>query len=161
VAELFLRRTLSGFAPADEQAEAAVRGFKVGGTYRAKVVKPRSYQHHKLIMALLTLTYRNLPEKIEINGNMVATADLWKSFDSFRRSIAIEAGHVEIVITRDGQAHNVPGSLSYDALDEIEFTRVSAAMMSVCAQILDMSEPELAGEVSRYADHNYGMVANG
>lgn len=150
MADLFLKRTLSGFVAADEQAEAAVRGFKVNDIYRAKVVKPRSYQHHKLIMALLTLTYRNLPEKYE---------SLWRSFDEFRKAIALEAGHVEIVKRRDGEIVEIPGSLSYDALDEIQFTRVSAAMMTVCANILDMSEPELSAEVSRYADQNYGRAA--
>lgn len=150
MAKVFLRRTLTGFAPADADAEEAMKGYKVGGIYRAEVVKPRSYQHHKLIMALLTLTYQNLPEKYEV---------LWPSFDSFRKAIALEAGHVEIVKRRDGEIVEIPGSLSYDALDEIGFTRVSAAMMTVCATILDMSEPELAGEVSRYADDRYGRAA--
>lgn len=150
MADLFLKRTLSGFAPADEHSEDGVRGYKVGDIYRAKVVKPRSYQHHKLIMALLTLTWKNLPERLE---------GKWKSFDHFRRGVALDAGHCEELVAPSGEVFKVPGSLSYDALDENEFTRVSGAMMTVCAQILDMSEPELAGEVSRYADQNYGRAA--
>jgi hypothetical protein len=150
VADLFLRRTLIGFAPADTDADEVMRAFKVGEIYRTKITKPRSYQHHKLIFALLSLTWKNLPEKYEA---------LWRSFDEFRKGIALEAGHVEIVKTRDGVIHETPGSLSYDALDEVAFTRVSAAMMTICANILDLSEPELAGEVSRYADQNYGRAA--
>lgn len=150
MADLFLRRTLTGFAPADADAAEIARSFKVGQVYRAKVTKPRSYQHHKLIMALLSLTYENLPEKL---------ASLWPSFDTFRKAIALEAGHTETVITRDGTIHEGPGSLSYDALDEVEFTRVSAAMMTICAQILEVETPELAGEVSRYADDRYGRAA--
>jgi hypothetical protein len=150
VADLFLRRTLSGFAPADADAEQTMRAYKVGTIYRAKVVKPRSYQHHKLIMALLTLTYRNLPEKYD---------GLWPSFDKFRKAVAYDVGHRDETTLRDGTIIEGPGSLSYDALDEIEFTRVSAAMMTWCATTLDMSEPELAGEVSRYADQNYGVAA--
>jgi hypothetical protein len=160
VADLFLRRTLTGFAPADADAAEIARSFKVGQVYRAKVTKPRSYQHHKLIMALLSLTYENLPETIPAsNGGVLVTADLWPTFDKFRKSIALEAGHTETVITRDGEVHEGPGSLSYDALDEVEFTRVSAAMMTICAQILDIAAPELAGEVSRYADDRYGRAA--
>ena len=150
MADLFLKRTLTGFAPADEQAEAAVRGYKVGQIYRAKVVKPRSYQHHKLIMALLTLTYRNLPEKLD---------GLWPNFDSFRKAVAYDVGHRDSFPLRDGSIIEGPGSLSYDALDEVEFTKVSSAMMSWCATTLDMSEPELAAEVSRYADQSYGVAA--
>ena len=63
VARLYLRRVLTGFVAADEESDAAMRRYKVGEVYRADVVRPRSWQHHKLIMALLSLTYKNLPEK--------------------------------------------------------------------------------------------------
>ena len=147
MARLYLRRTLSGFVAADDESGAAMKRYKVGEVYRADVVKPRSWQHHKLIFALLSLTYKNLPEKYAV---------LWPSFDKFRKAIALEAGHTETVITRDGVCHEGPGSISYDALDEADFTRVSSAMMTICALILDLSEPELAAEVSRYADSTYG-----
>lgn len=159
MAELFLRRTLSGFVAADADAEEAMRRYKVGEVYRGKIVKPRSYQHHKLIMALLSLTYKNLPEHIDINGVMVETAKVWPSFDVFRRSIAFSAGHRIYTPLADGTVNEAPGSLSFDALDEVEFTRVSGGMMSICTGLLDMSEPELAAEVSRYADENYSRVA--
>jgi hypothetical protein len=136
--------------PADADAEQIMKGYKLNAIYRADVVKPRNYEHHKLIMALLTLTYRNLPEKYD---------GLWPSFDSFRKSVAFDVGHRDSFPLRDGTIVEGPGSLSYDALDEIEFTRVSAAMMTWCAETLDLSEPELAGEVSRYADQNYGRAA--
>ena len=150
MAKLFLKRTLSGFAPADEESAEAWKRYKVNEVYRADVVKPRSYQHHKLIMALLTLTYRNLPEKLD---------GLWPSFDTFRKAVAYDVGHRDSFPLRDGSIIEGPGSLSYDALDEVAFTRISAAMMTWCATTLDMSEPELAGEVSRYADQSYGRAA--
>jgi hypothetical protein len=160
MAEIFLRKTLSGWLPADADAEETSRTYKVGQVYKANVTKPRSYQHHKLIMALLSLTYEHLPETIPgADGRPIVTAELWPNFTKFRKSIALEAGHTETIVTRDGAIHEGPGSLSYDALDEIEFARVSGAMMTICTQILDMSEPELAGEVSRYADDRYGRAA--
>jgi len=61
MARLHLKRVLTGFVPADEPSLTLLRKYKVGEVYRADVVKPRSYQHHKLIMALLNLTYENLP----------------------------------------------------------------------------------------------------
>lgn len=150
MAHIFLRCTPTGFAPADEQAEAYRRNLKIGRVVRAEVKIPRNYQHHKLIMALLMLTYRNLPEKYE---------QLWPSFDRFRKAVAYEVGHREETVLRDGTIIEGPGSLSYDALDEVEFTRVSGAMMTWCANLLDMHEPDLAAEVSRYADASYGADA--
>jgi hypothetical protein len=145
MARIFLKRTLTGFMPADADAEEAVRLFKAGQVYRAEVVKPRSYQHHKLIMALLQLTFEN--------------QERYANFEHFRKAVAIEAGHVEELVAIDGTIHFLPKSLNYDTLDEVEFTKVGAAMMTVCADILCVAEPELEAEVSRYCDAHYGRAA--
>ncbi|MCC7463318.1 MAG: DUF1367 family protein [Gammaproteobacteria bacterium] len=144
--KLFLRKTVSGFAPADEAARDAWQKYKLGEIYRADITKPRSYQHHKLCMALLSLTFQN--------------QDKYASFEHFRKAVAIEAGHVEELITLQGEVLLQPKSISYDALDEVEFTKVFGAMMTVCCRILgDIGADELEAEVSRYADQHYGAAA--
>jgi len=145
MARLYLKKTLRGFEPADEPSMELWRKYKVGETYRADVVKPRSYQHHKLCFALLNLTYAN--------------QERWTDFESFRKAIAIAAGHTEELVTVHGEIIRLPKSLSYDALDEVEFTQVFSAMMNVCAEILGLTAPELEPEVSRYCNENYGRAA--
>jgi len=151
MARMYLRRTLTGFVPADEPSNSLLRKFKVGEVYRSDVVKPRNYKHHKLCMALLNLTYENLPEK---------HAKSYASFDQFRYAVAEESGHVESYVTLQGEIKTLPRSISYDEIpDDVEFGKVMAGMMTVCARILDVAEPQLAIEVSRYADAHYGAVA--
>lgn len=151
MARIFLKRTLSGFVAADEPSASLLRKYKVGEVYRADIVKPRSYKHHKLIMAMLTLTYENLPEKY---------AKSYPVFDMFRYAVALEAGHAEAFVTLQGEITSVPKSISYAAVpDDVEFGKIAAAMMTVCANILQMSEPELSLEVGRYADANFGAAA--
>ncbi|MDE2107343.1 MAG: DUF1367 family protein [Patescibacteria group bacterium] len=145
MARLFLRKTLTGFAPADGPSTETWKRYKLNEVYKSDVVKPRSYRHHCLAFALLSLTFDN--------------QDRYDNFEHFRKAVAIAAGHVEELVTLDGEVLLQPKSISYDALDEVEFTQVSAAMMAVCARLLDVSEPELAAEVSRYADATYGAVA--
>lgn len=145
MARLYLRKTLRGFEPADEPSAQIARKFKLGEEYRADVVKPRSYHHHKLCFALLNLTYDN--------------QERYSNFEDFRKAVAMAAGHTEELVTLHGEIVRLPASLSYDALDEIEFTRVFGAMMTVCAQILGMENPELEAEVSKYADEHYGAAA--
>jgi hypothetical protein len=143
---MYLRKTLSGFTPADEPSLEIARKFTLHEVYRADVVKPRNYQHHKLIMALLNLTYAN--------------QDLYSNFEMFRKAVAVAAGHTEELVTVDGEILKLPKSLSYDALDEVEFTQVSSAMMTVCAKLLHgMGLEELEAEVSRYCDEHYGAAA--
>jgi hypothetical protein len=146
VADIYLKRTLTGFVPADEASQEVTRKYKVGDVYRAKVVKPRSYLHHKLCMALLNLTFEN--------------QDRYDNFDTFRYGVAVDAGHCEDIIAPSGEVFRMPKSISYDALDEVEFTQVMASMMTVCANLLGgMELRELEAQVGIYADNHYGRAA--
>lgn len=155
MARLWLRKTDDGFGPADKSSQQAMRNFGIDGVFRADVVKPRSYQHHKLAFALLNMTYEN--------------QDRYTSFDMFRKAVAIAAGHVDELITLDGEVVMQPKSISYDALDEVQFGEVMAQMMTVCAEILyrvrmaDLDDEarqdrlaELEHELMRYRDEHYG-----
>ena len=143
MARMYLKKSLSGFVPADEPSLEVSRKYKLGEVYRADVVKPRSYQHHKLIMALLNLTYAN--------------QDMYTNFEMFRKAVAVAAGHVEELVTVDGEVIRLPKSINYDTLDEVEFTKVAGAMMTVCCSLLKgIGADELEAEVSKYADENYG-----
>ena len=151
---LWLNKSETGFLPADDASRLAYRKFKTGDTYRADVVKPRSYRHHKLCMALLNVTFAN--------------QERYTSFEMFRKAVAIAAGHVDELITLDGEVLLQPRSISYGELDEVEFGEVMAAMMTVCAQILGMLQEGmdddekrrqlaiLSAEVQAYADDHYG-----
>jgi hypothetical protein len=145
MARLFLKRTLSGFSPADEASLELARKYKLGEVYRADISKPRSYRHHKLAFALLTLAYQN--------------TERWPSFESFRKAVAFAAGHTEEIMLPDGEVVRIPASLAYDSLDEIEFTKVFGAMMTVCCEILGVTAPEIEAELSKYADSHYGEAA--
>ena len=151
MARLYLKKTLSGFTFADEASQELARKFKTGDVFRADIVRPRSYQHHKLCMALLNLTWDNLPERMHAS---------YPTFDKFRYAVAEAAGHVIQYVSIDGECKTMPGSLSYDAIpDDVEFGRIMGGMMTVCARILDVEQNELAAEVSRYSDSRYGSAA--
>lgn len=151
MARIYLKRTLSGLVAADEPSASLLRKYKVGEVYRCDIVKPRNYRHHKLCMALLNLTFENLPDKY---------AQSYPTFDMFRKAVALEAGHAEAFVTLQGEITSVPKSLSYDAIpDDVEFGQIMASMMTICAGILQMSAPELEEEVARYADEHYGRAA--
>lgn len=144
---IWLKRTLTGFMPANEVSLEDCKRFKVGTVYRGDIVKPRSYKHHCLFLALLELTFEN--------------QERYTDFKMFRRAVALEAGHVEQVITLHGEVHLIPLAYSYDELpDENDFTAKFGAAMTVCARILHgMGLEELEGEVSRYCDQRYGIAA--
>jgi hypothetical protein len=145
MARIYLRRTLTGFTVADESSQDLARKYKVGEVYRADIVKPRSYQHHKQVMVLLELTYQNLPDRYK---------ELWPTDKKFRRGMADAVGHVEQYCTVDGEVKTIPLSLSYDDLpDEVDFSEIVSLIFGVCAHILGMDQPGLVAEVARHANH--------
>lgn len=144
MANVYLRKTLTGFVCADEASREVHAQYKLGETYRAEIVKPRSYQSHKLAMALIDLTYSNLPEEYHRT---------WPNPRAFRRMLADAVGHTEQFRTRDGETKSVALSLSYDDLpDQVTFQRIYRLMLDVCAHLLKISNlRELEEEVSQYA----------
>lgn len=135
---IFLTKTLNGLVAADEEAKQAIRKWKIGETLKADVKKPRDYRNHKRYFALLNLTFEN--------------QERYTSFEHFRKAVQIEAGHVEEIIKLDGEVVLIPKSIDYSTLDELEFIKVFAATMTVCARILgDLDLDELRCEVERYA----------
>lgn len=147
MADVFLRRTLTGMVPSDGPSEEIWRKYKVGETYRAEITKPRNYKHHCLFMALLDLTFQS--------------QDKYTVPRMFRRAVALEAGHVEQLITLDGEVRLIPLAYSYDEIpDEDNFTEAFGHAMAVCAKMLhDMKRDDLATEVARYASERYGVAA--
>jgi len=146
MARLYLKKTLTGFEPADETAREQHRKYKLGEVYRADVVKPRSYRHHCLVMCLLHLTYEN--------------QDRYQDFETFRKVIAKAAGHTLEYVDLEGVVCQEAASLSYDAIpDDVEFGKVMASMLTICAHLLhNISVTDLEQEVLRYVDSHYGRA---
>lgn len=136
--DIFLTKALSGLVGADEEAKEAMKRWKVGETLKCSVKKPRDYRNHKRYFALLNLTFEN--------------QERYTSFEHFRKAVQIAAGHVDELVTLEGEIVLIPKSIAYDALDEMEFSKVFGETMTVCAKILGELELHvLEEEVSRYA----------
>lgn len=136
--DIFLTKTLAGFVPADGQAKQIVKRWKIGETLRCSVKKPRDYRSHKRYFALLNLTFEN--------------QDKYTNFEHFRKAVQIAAGHVDELITLDGEVVYIPRSIDYSTLDELEFGKVFGETMTVCARMLgDLDLRDLEQEVARYA----------
>lgn len=136
--DIYLTRTLNGLVPADAEAKQAVKRWKIGETLKCSVRKPRCYVNHKRYFGLLNLTFEN--------------QEKYTNFEHFRKAVQIAAGHVDELITLEGEVVYVPRSIAYDSLDEMEFGKVFGETMAVCARILgDLDLHDLRVEVERYA----------
>lgn len=108
MAELFLRRTLGGFAAADEATQDAMRSYRINEVYRANVVKPRDLKNHRRYWALVNLVYQN--------------TEGYKSPDQLHQHLKILAGHCSPVVSKaTGETFLIADSISFGSMDEPEF----------------------------------------
>lgn len=141
----YIRKTLTGWAPADEKAQAIHKREKLNQLYQADIVLPRNYERHCLFMVLLNeVTFPNQERYVDAQ--------------KFRRAVALAAGHSEEMMTLEGEILSVPLSYDYEHCpDEGEFIEKFGAAMTICAAILSHTAPELEQEVARYANEQYGV----
>ena len=124
MADLYLKRTLTGFAAADEATADAIKSYKLGDTYRATVVKPRNLKNHRRWWALCSLIYQN--------------SDQFKSAEQVHDYLKILAGHCSQLVSKStGEVYLVADSISFGALDEAQFQDVfGRAIKAVTEHIL-------------------------
>lgn len=111
MADLHLRRTLNGFAPADQEAADLMKGYKMNAVYRAKVVRPREHRNNNRWWKLCELIRDN--------------TEGYASKEQVSDHIKILCGHTTTVTSKaTGEMYHLPNSISFSALDEIEFQDV-------------------------------------
>lgn len=122
--DLFLKRTLHGFAAADEATQDAMRSYKIGDTYRASVVKPRNLKAHRRYWALVNMVYQN--------------TEGYASAELVHAHLKLLAGRCSPVVSKTtGETFLVPESISFSAMDEAEFQDFWArCIKAVCEHII-------------------------
>lgn len=102
------RRTLQGWAPADPEAEAFTKGFKVGALSWLEGSKPRNPGHHRKFFAMLKIICDN--------------QEHYKSVEELRAACLVAIGHALFVQTKAGLV-GIPKSISFAKMDQTEFER--------------------------------------
>lgn len=140
MAKQLLKRGLQTvLVPTDDESLAAIKRLRPGEEIWCDFRKARNPKHHRQYFALLHLVFEN--------------QEKYRHFEHFRKAVQIAAGHVDELITLEGEVLMLPKSVDYASLDEIEFSKVFSETMAVCVdnflQGVDLNY--LRDEVSRYA----------
>lgn len=101
------RRTLSGIAPADEQAQAELRRVPLGKLVQVEIKSARNPRQHRLLWSLLTV---------------LAEHGDFPSPDAALIALKMATGLVDHVrVSKDGTTAIVPKSISYASMPQTEF----------------------------------------
>lgn len=111
---------------------------KYGTVLKVKISEPRNGGFHRLYFALLTVAFQN-QEKYDV-------------FEDFRVECQLRSGHYREHVTLKGNVVYVPESISYNKLDNEEFSKLYNKALSVIIKhfLTGTTEIELSEEVSNY-----------
>jgi hypothetical protein len=111
VAKLLLRKTLTGWANADDASVDASKRFTVGETFRAEVVKPRSRKTLGRYWVLCQMILDN--------------SESFRSKEQVSDFLKLRTGHtLSITAKSTGEVFEVPSSIDFDTLDETQFAEL-------------------------------------
>lgn len=124
MADIYLRKVNGAFVPDGEADQERCKRFKLGEVVRAKVSKPRNYEHHKKLFALLRFIAEN--------------SDIYNTERKALTVLKILTGHVEFIADpRTGELVAQPDSISFEAMDQIEFSEwYENAVKAACQHVV-------------------------
>jgi hypothetical protein len=100
------RRALTGWVPADPEAEAFTKGFKVGAHVWLEGSRPVNWKFRKKFFAMLQIVYNN--------------QDHYESFNRLRAACLVAIGHADFFECSAGMV-GVPRSIAWARCTDDEF----------------------------------------
>jgi len=113
------RRTVSGFVPADDQAQAEFRRVPVGKIAYLEIVAARNPKQHRLLFALLTV---------------MVEAGEFPSAEAALTALKIATGHVETIKINGTETHLVVKSISFANMRQGDFVPWFDSALKVVSQ---------------------------
>ena len=111
--KIYCRVTSTGLIPLYESDLEEKRKLKVGSDVLCDISLPRKYEFHKKFMALVRLTFDNLPEQLNEMLHI-------HSIDDMLTCIKLDLGLCTIISIGGRDVIKI-GSISFASMDETEF----------------------------------------
>lgn len=109
--------------------------LKQNTEYLFKVTHPRNYQFHKKFFALLNLGFSN--------------QDFYKTFEEYRAIKTMQAGFFKLILTEKGKVF-LPESISFNAMDEIEFEQVYKKILDIISSEIHIDSENIQKEIINF-----------
>lgn len=121
MSDLYLTRTIQGLGAIDDAGKEILRKIKLGKMVRCEISQPRNIQHHRKFFALLNTVWQSAGE--------------WPTVEDLLVELKIKLGITKDVVIRDsGEVVKIVGSISFAAMDQLEFEKFyERAMQELCS----------------------------
>lgn len=141
-------RVPTGYMFATDADRETAKAHKLGQSVSIEVKAVRNPKFHKKYFALLNLGFDYWETVGEYKGGQMV-----KSFDRFRKDVAILAGYYDIVENIRGEARYEAKSISFGRMEEDEFNKLYEATIQVLLDRVLSSKGFTRGEVDHAVDN--------
>jgi len=135
--EVILRVTPEGYKAGDDAAAKQHAKLKVGSLVGARIARSRSIQHQKMYWSVLSAAVR--------------ATDWWETPELLHIALKQATGYVTPVRLMNGRLILVPGSTSFDEMDQDTFSSYCQDAFRILADKLEMSVEALLEEANERA----------
>lgn len=130
--DIALRVTERGYEPVSDEGWKQHRRLKPGSLVGARIARSRSIQQHRRYWKVLECA--------------VNATDWWATPELLHIALKEAAGHFTIVRLMNGRMIKVPGSTSFDEMNQEEFNAYCDAALRMLSDKLEMSIEDLLEE---------------
>ncbi len=134
--EIYLIKTDTGqFIPAYNSGYEKAKRFKPGETLLADIKRPRNIGFHRKFFALLNLGFENQEQ--------------YDNFEDYRAVFIMKTGKYKVIETDRGVVY-LPKSISFAAMDNLEFEELYSRMIDVLIKELGLDQEAIEKELSTF-----------
>ena len=134
--KLYLVKNENGqFIPAFNSDYESAKKIKAGETVEATIVRPRNIKFHRKFFALLNMGFSN--------------QEKYDCFEDYRAVFIMKTGNYKVIETDKGVVY-LPKSISFAAMDEIEFSELYSKMIDVLIKELKMDQEAIEKELTGF-----------
>lgn len=135
---IYMVKQLNGsFLPAHDSDLELARNLKAGEVYKFQYSKPRNYQFHKKFFALIELVFQNqehYTDREQLREDLTVAAGYWYEHNNY--------------IT--GEVTQKAKSISFAAMDEIEFGKLYRAMLDTVIRVFGWEGSDIEANIAEF-----------
>ncbi len=130
-----LMKVPQGLVAYDEESAQIIKKWPVATFILAEAVRPRNYEHHKKMFALLEIVLKN--------------TDHFESIDETLEYFKIKTGQYKIMKVGD-KYYPITKSISFGSMSQDEFNLFYDKAIQVALDLLRIDQEELAQQIAQF-----------
>jgi len=136
--ELYVVKTINGLLkPAFDEDKEKFSQFPKDGYFEIKYTKRRNVKFHRKFFSLIKIAYENQSD--------------YRLMEDLRRDLIITSGHYEEVVNAiTGEVYKIAKSISFNSMDETEFSLIYEDVKNVIVRWLGVSNEDIENEILQY-----------